>query len=98
MGNVSHNTSLCRELRDLRTLPDTISNKSYGTQRPQSGSVADGSYSDETHSGEAVGEGLVAIKTVSIGDDLGRLNRVEFQCVVLTTPTGTASATSFLSS
>jgi len=98
VGNVSHNTSLCRELSDRPTLPGTISKKSYGTQRPQSGSVADGSYSDENHSGEAVGEGLVAIKTVSIGDDVGRLNRVKFQCVVLTTPTETASVTSFLSS
>lgn len=98
MRNVSHNTSLCRELRDRRTLPDIISKKSYGTQSPQSGSVAHGSYSDEARSGEAVGEGSVAIKTVSIGDDVGRLNRVEFQCVTLTTPTGTASVASFLSS
>lgn len=57
--------------------------------------MAHGSYSDETRSGEAVGEGSVAIKTVSMGDDVGRL---EFQCVALTTPTGTASFSSFLSS
>ena len=98
MGNVSHNTTLCRELRDRRTLPDTISKKSYGTQRPHICSVARGSYSDETHSGEAVGEGSLAIKIVSMGDDVGRLNRVEFQCVALTTPMGTASFSSFLSS
>jgi hypothetical protein len=58
--------------------------------------VAHGSYSDETRSGEAVDEGSVAIKTVSMGDDVGWLNRVEFQCVALTTPTGTASFSSFL--
>lgn len=60
--------------------------------------MAHGSYSDETHSGQAVGEGSLAIKTVSMDDDVGRLNRVEFQCVALTTPTGTASFSSFLSS
>jgi hypothetical protein len=98
VGNVSHNTSLCRELRDRRTLPGTISKKSYGTQHPQSGSVAHGSYSDETRLGEAVGERSVATKTVSMGDDVGGLNRVEFQCVAITTPMGTASVASFLSS
>lgn len=76
MGNASHNTSLCRELRDRRTFPNTISKKSYGTQHPQSGSAAHGSYSDETRSGEAVGKGSVAIKTVSMVDDVSRLNRV----------------------
>jgi hypothetical protein len=59
--------------------------------------VAHASYSDETHSGEAVREGSLAIKIVSMGDDVSRLNRVEFQCVALTTPMGTASFSSFLS-
>jgi hypothetical protein len=48
--------------------------------------------------GRLWGRGSVAVKTVSMGDDVGRLNRVEFQCVALTTPTGTALFSSFLSS
>lgn len=86
-------------LRDRRIFPETTSKKSYGTQSPQSGLVPHESYSVETRPGVVVGEGSVAIKTTSMGDKVGGINRLECQLLAYpTTPMKTVLIDSFLSS
>jgi hypothetical protein len=64
----------------------------------QSGFVVHESYSDEIRSGMVVGEGSVAIKTASMGDEVGGINRLECQLLAYPALMGTVLIASFLSS